>query len=119
MPVSAIVSAYRAPESSSARLITGQQPQVIARRCHAGSAVLHVLCLPSAAAETAPLLTGARRTTLGTFVRGALEAAVSRLHVPEVAVGSIQLQGATVDAHVHGEELPRRFQDVSVVSWLH
>lgn len=75
------------------------------------------MCARSACCSCPCLLpAGARRTTLATFVRGALDAALSRLHVPEVAVGSIQLHGATVDAHVHGEELPRRFQDVSVVS---
>lgn len=57
---------------------------------------------------------GNRRGTLHSFLRGALEASLSRLRVPEVALGSIQLYGA-VGAHIHGEALPRRFQDVAVV----
>ena len=58
---------------------------------------------------------GNRRYTLNGFLRDVLEAAVSRLAAPEVALGAIQLQGLTLDVHVHGEELPRRFQDVSAV----
>ena len=58
---------------------------------------------------------GNRRTTLQTFVRGALEAALSRVAVPEVALGGIQVEGATLDAYIHGEALPRRFENLSAV----
>lgn len=59
---------------------------------------------------------GNRRTTLGSLLKGALEVALSRLHLPEVALGEITLTGGTLDAHVHGEALPRRFADVRLVS---
>lgn len=58
---------------------------------------------------------GNRRSTLQTYVRMAVDAAASQLRGVEVALGGIQVQGATVDAHVHGEALPRRFEDVAVV----
>lgn len=45
-----------------------------------------------------------------------MEAAFTRLRVPEVAVGEITVAGGTLNAHVHGEVLPRRFADVRVVS---
>ena len=44
-----------------------------------------------------------------------MNAAASHLRGIEVALGSIQVQNGTVDAHVHGEVLPRRFEDVAVV----
>lgn len=38
--------------------------------------------------------------------------------VPEVALGGIQVEGATVDAQIHGEALPRRFENLSAVRVL-
>ena len=49
-------------------------------------------------------------------MRAALAAALEQVGAPELALGRIQLQGVTLDAHVHGEALPRRFADVSAVS---
>jgi hypothetical protein len=59
---------------------------------------------------------GQRRSTLQTYLQAALDAAITRLQAVEVAVGSVAVTGATVDAHVHGDALPRRFEDVSLVS---
>jgi hypothetical protein len=67
-------------------------------------------------ARSCDAVAGNRRSSVQTFVRAALDAAASRAAAVEVALGGVEVHGASVDAHVHGEALPRRFQDVTAVS---
>ena len=64
-----------------------------------------------------PCRAGYRRGTAQALLRQALDMLLSGVKVPQVALGSIGLEGATLLAHIHGEAVPRRFDDVSMVSW--
>ena len=49
------------------------------------------------------------------LIKSGLQAGLSQLQMPTVAVGTISLQGATLHAHIHGEQRPRTFENVSAV----
>lgn len=52
----------------------------------------------------------ARQRTLGSMLRSFVVS-----HAPQVTLGSVQLQGATVHAHITGESFPRKFDKVDAV----
>jgi hypothetical protein len=58
---------------------------------------------------------GVRQRRLQTLLQRAVGAVMSHVHAPDVAVGSITAEDVLLLAHIHGEELPRRFEDVVVV----
>jgi hypothetical protein len=67
----------------------------------------------SPACRARPRNAGAKQRGIGTVLRWLTSSALERV---VVSVGRVEVQGGTLYAHVQGEELPRKFEDVAGVS---
>lgn len=63
---------------------------------------------------------GARqRSQLAEALEAGLNAAASRLGSPNMAVGAVRLENSTLVAHIAGEAIPRRLENINAVGeWV-
>ena len=72
-----------------------------------------MLCQRAADCKSTALAAGKRGFL--NLLKSGVQAGLSQLQMPTVAVGTISIQGATLHAHIHNEQRPRTFENVSAV----